>query len=91
MCGKGLKAYLIHREQDLRKTHDLIGLVKECCKLDQDFSQLLPAALDLNPHSALSRYPDDRLFLPYRPQVVESVEQARYILEFVKGKISQRL
>ena len=62
-------------------------LVKDCCEFDQEFSQLLPAATDLNPFATDSRYPDDILYIPYRPQVEQAFNQTADILEFVKDKI----
>ena len=84
---KALKAFLVFNNCPIRKTHDLIELVEECCEFDQDFSQLMQAASALNPFATDSRYPDDRLYIPYRPQVEEALGQAADVLDFVKDKI----
>ncbi len=84
---KALKAFLAFHNCPIRKTHDLIELIKDCCEFDQEFSQLIATATDLNPFATDSRYPDDQMFLPYQPQVEHALKQAADIISFVKKKI----
>lgn len=84
---KALKAYLAFNQCMIQKTHDLVKLLESCSKLDQEFTELLPAVSDLNPFAIEGRYPEDNFYMLYRPQVEKALNQAEGILAFVKEKI----
>lgn len=84
---KDLKAYLVYKKQKVNKTHNLILLVDLCCEFDAEFSKILPAAIELNPNSTGTRYPDSYLSFMDLSLAVFGIQQAEKILEFVKLKI----
>lgn len=84
---KSLKAYLNYRDQQIPKTHDLVGLLNRCILLDSQFKQLANEAYNLNPFSTSTRYPDDAYLLPDVTTAKRSIEQAEKILDFVNLKI----
>ena len=84
---KALKGYLAFKQQPINKIHNLIALVKECKKLDESFSLLSDQAEALNPYITQNRYPDDYVE-PTKEDVVEALENAAHIVEFVIKKIN---
>lgn len=85
---KALKAYLIFKDQNVRRTHDLVVLVETCAEIDEDFIPFLKDAVDLTPYASESRYPDSRFVMPDVSTAKIDMEKAVKILEFVRQKIS---
>ena len=54
---KLLKAYLIYKEEDVKKTHNLILLLEFCSGFDRDFLKF--ELSDLNFYAVQVRYPGD--------------------------------
>jgi HEPN domain-containing protein len=84
---KSLKAYLIHKQEPLRRIHDLVSLVNLCKKIDDEFASIMIEAADLNPYLCRTRYPDDWYFMPDLTTLRVSVQQAQKIYDFVVVKI----
>ena len=92
---KALKGFLAYHQSEIRKTHDLIELVDRCAALDPSFETLLSDANYLTPKGTEFRYPDDfdeiddvsQLF-PSGEEVEAAIAKAKFILDFVKSKIS---
>lgn len=84
---KALKSYLVFKEQEIRKTHDLVELTQLCAELDFEFITLLEIAKNIKPYATRGRYPDDFL-PPEKDDVKEIVEQAERILKFVQQKLN---
>ena len=55
---KYLKAYIMAKEQDFQKTHDLTKLIQICAKDDTDFNSLNDLVSELNPYYIETRYPE---------------------------------
>ena len=87
---KALKAYLVFKDQPLRRIHDLVELVHLCADFDQDFTLLLPDAADLNPYVSRARYPDSYYSMPDVSIAEANIQQAAKILGFVKNKIEDQ-
>lgn len=83
---KALKAYLTFREHKIEKTHDVEYLIELCSDYDPEFENLIGDAEKLNPYSTLYRYPGI-LFEPEEEDVLEAIQVAEKILEFVEKKI----
>lgn len=84
---KFLKAYLISRGWELRKTHDLRQLVEFAKGYDADFDQLTGAAEILNDYITTGRYPADLTFEPITlGDAQEAVEAALEIERVVLAK-----
>ena len=82
---KILKAYLYAKDIEPPKTHDLNFLVEMCIKEDINFEEVAGICERLTEYGVLPRY-------PFGAEVEErdmrlAIEDARKILEFVKGKI----
>ncbi len=84
---KALKAYLVFKNKPLRRTHDLTGLLELCAASDQEFLDLTADALDVNPFSVATRYPDDAYIVPDLDYAVLIIEKADRILDFVSQKV----
>jgi HEPN domain-containing protein len=84
---KAFKAFLVYRHQPLRKTHDLISLIKLCLDIDPEFNTLIQEALDLNPYISGSRYPDSHFAIPDLTTATASIQKAEKILRFTIYKI----
>lgn len=56
---KLLKAFLISRGRDLRRTHDLVALLTDCVELDPRLANLEEDCRNLTYFAVSARYPDD--------------------------------
>ena len=86
VAEKALKAFLMHKQKPLFKTHDLIKLLEACVESDTTFEALREYAFNLNPYAIQTRYPDDRFEID-RNEVIEAINFAEKILKFVRVKI----
>ncbi len=82
---KALKGYCVYKLQPLIKTHDLEKILKVCIDLDNAFQQLDLFATYLNGLDVRFRYPDIE-FEPEETEVVETIDWAKQILDFVINK-----
>ena len=84
---KLLKAYLICRDVEIRRTHDIAELVEKCISVDSEFARLLEAGVDeLTKYAVEIRYPDDFYFPPVE-EAEEAVRLARTVRDFVLRKL----
>ncbi len=81
---KALKAYLVSREKDFEKTHNLEHLVRLCSKLNGDFSKLDTG--NLTSYAVNARYPDD-FYIPSYEEAVDCYKLAGKIKAFVFEKL----
>ncbi len=75
---KYLKAYLISKGWELKKTHDIVELLEYCSDYDDSFDQLIGNGRILNDYIIEGRYPGDISFERI------GIEQARTAYEAVK-------
>lgn len=80
---KYLKAFLLNRGWQLRKTHDLIDLLSSCVKYDTTLQSLAPQCQELNPYVLSGRYP--------MATVTESGCKSAIAAEFIRLEIRKRL
>ena len=85
---KALKGYLVYHKQAIKKTHDLTNLLEDCINKDSYFYVLEKEAASLNPYATAFRYSDDFMD-PEKEEVVDAIEKAKKILNFVKKKIEE--
>lgn len=83
---KALKAYLSFMKQPIVKTHDVEHLVELCAAIDESFNCLLNDAKVLTPYDTAFRYPDFDM-VPDMEDVLDAIEKAANILQFIRGKI----
>lgn len=84
---KALKSFLVYKNQELDKTHNLKMLIENCVLLDEAFNDLIDSCIYLSPYATVYRYPDGVL-MPSKSEVVEAVSISRKILDFVKNKVN---
>lgn len=86
---KALKAYLVFKDYEVIKTHDLTKLVTLCCKIDRNFQNLYKDVGLLNPFSTKFRYPTE-FDIPDHKAATAALKQAEKIVKFVLKKISEK-
>ncbi|TSC66154.1 MAG: HEPN domain-containing protein [Microgenomates group bacterium Gr01-1014_80] len=85
---KALKGFLIFRNQEIRKIHDLLALLEECINLDNSFEEIKQAAKILSRYYITTRYPVYEEFAIFsEEQAKEAYEFAQEIVEFVEKKL----
>jgi len=84
---KSLKTYLIYKKHPLKKTHDLVELVKFCALSDPEFMTLIDAANELSPCVSKVRYPDSCFDMPSVSTAEWAIKKAEMIFDFVANKI----
>ena len=83
---KMLKAYLVFKKQEIRKTHELELLAKLCQEFDSGFGLLTNDAIELAPYCSKFRYPDD-ILIPEKDETLTVLNRSEKIYKFVKNKI----
>src|SRR3989344_1712757 len=86
VAEKYLKGFLTARKQEMRKIHDLKGLIELCKKLDEEFNQLENDAVYLNRFYVETRYADD-FFSFKKSEAEQAIAAAERIKKFVLSKI----
>ena len=81
---KYLKAYLISKNVDFGKTHNLEYLVKLCSEIDTEFENVKVG--DLSFYAVEVRYPDD-FYMPTIDEAKESLKLAKELEVFIKNKL----
>lgn len=84
---KCLKAFLVLKDQDIKRTHDLVRLLEYCLPFDTSFETLRDSAIILTDYPVETRYPDDWRDISVE-EAQEAVTQAKKFSEFVRGKIA---
>jgi len=86
---KYLKAFLIFNGREIRKTHIIEELIKECSEVDSDFQQLFAMKAHLLTDFAVElRYPGD-VSLPSNEETRETIEVAEQVRRFVLNKLKE--
>lgn len=70
---KFLKAYLISKSVDIKRTHNIEFLLAECAAFDSDFSEIDPK--NLSDFGVEVRYPGD-MYIPSNEETIEHKEIA---------------
>ncbi len=86
---KALKAFLVWRQIDFEKTHDLRALVLMCQAADPEFGALLPKVAPLSAYAVRFRYPG-----PADPSLAEvraGLEIVREVRDFVGCRLPPAL
>ena len=83
---KMLKAYLVMRDCDFPKTHDLRNLLDLCADHDPEFKTLRSEAENLTDYAVQTRYVDDWRDIPVE-EATEAVQYAEQFMVFVSAKL----
>ena len=84
---KALKAFLLCNKQVAVKRHDLMQIVRQCAQFDPLFNVLLRRLERLNPFQSRTRYPDEDFIIVTLNMLKASIDDAEYVLHFVKERI----
>lgn len=81
---KYLKAYLIYKEQETAKTHNIKYLIEQCNRFDTDFKKI--DVKDIEIFAVKARYPDDSIS-PTLEEAKEYLQIASDVKALVLRKI----
>ena len=85
---KYLKAFLIFNNREIKKSHNIAEIIKQCTEIDPEFNQLLDWGADeLTDYAVSVRYGGD-FYFPSEKEASEAVELAEKIKRFVLNKLS---
>ena len=82
-----MKAFLISRDQEYPRTHDLRRLIGLCAKVEARFKRLEEVAKRLNPYAVDFRYEPD--FWPDAKLVGTLIADARIIMDFAAASAAK--
>lgn len=85
---KYLKAYIIARELDLKRIHDLTQLVQLCIENDKEFNKFYETAKLLNPFYIGTRYPDFIISVN-KSNAEKALQVTEQIADFIKSKLQK--
>ena len=83
---KYLKAFLVRKQIEFSKTHNIMFLLNLCSSVDKSFKENLPEADNLTDYAVEIRYPDDW----YEP-TIEETKQAYEVALKVKNFVLEKL
>ena len=86
MAEKFLKGYLVYKEKELSKIHDLDRLIKLCEEIDTSFVEIKDYAKGLSDFYISTRYPGDYPQFTW-PQAETAFASATRIKRFVLERI----
>ena len=87
---KYIKGYLIYKEMDFPKTHNLADLISICTQTDTSFSKYITEMEKLTPYAVEIRYPDD-FYMPPEDDAREAYKIASEIKNFIMQKIGDKI
>ena len=82
---KALKGYLVNKNVEPPKTHDLRALCKLCIDFDDEISAFSEVCGDLSLYAATTRYPDDEELCG--DDAEEAIANAKRIYGYMFGRI----
>jgi HEPN domain-containing protein len=86
---KYLKAYLISKDKETSKTHDILFLIKQCLLIDIEFNYLLELNADsLTSYAVEIRYPEE-FYFPSLEEAKEAIEICEKVKQFVINKFKE--
>lgn len=84
---KCLKGFLFLHKKPLRKTHDVLVLLEDCVRIDQDFENLRTFVNVVVPYYIETRYPDLGDYAGFDDEKAgEACNAAKELIDFVKSK-----
>lgn len=87
---KYLKAFLIFNSREIRRTHIVEELIRECIEIDSDFQQLFEIrAHTLTDFAVELRYPSD-VSLPSNEETKEAIDITEKVKHFILDKLKDR-
>jgi len=78
---KALKAFLIYKDLDPPKIHDLKVLCKICQDIDASFAEIASQCAHLTPYGITVRYPDE--LSPNEDMVKHAINEAQQVYDLI--------
>ncbi len=85
---KFLKAYLILNDVKVKRTHDLVVLQEDCCRLNSDFKTIENECINLTDYSVTTRYPYPMELNEHDMKM--AIKDVQHIKEFVEFIIESK-
>jgi len=85
---KALKAFLIYKDTEPLKSHDLKLLCIMCQDIDNSFSGISSLCAHLTPYGVTARYPDE--LVPDENMVKIAIQNAQQVYDFCISKIKSQ-
>jgi len=85
---KAVKAFLIFKDTEPPKTHDIKLLCKMCQDIDNTFSGISNLCAHLTPYGVTIRYPDE--LAPDEDMVKTAIQNAQQVYDFCISKINSQ-
>ena len=83
---KLLKAYLTKNKVEIFKTHDLVKLVGDCSKVNEQFLKWKDDALTLTTYAVDFRYPGEEAT---KEEAIDSYQKAEIFSKFILSKLNE--
>ncbi|MCM8832186.1 MAG: HEPN domain-containing protein [Candidatus Omnitrophica bacterium] len=84
---KYLKAFLISKDWELEKIHDLVKLIKDASKFDKSFEKFISAMEEITDFYIESRYPVGYEVEYTKEEIEKAIKVAEALQELIKEKI----
>jgi len=84
---KYLKAYIIRNEGEIKRTHNLGEILKDCIKYDSNFESIKDSCIDLTDYAVETRYP-----YPFEIDITDmkkAISDMKNIRTFIIKKIGE--
>ena len=88
---KLLKAFLVSKNKEFGKTHNISKLIGLCAEIDKEFLKLIEKGVHkLSIYATELRYPDG-FYLPSDEETKDAISKAEYVKEFVMRKLEGKV
>jgi len=84
---KVLKGYILYKDTEPPKTHNLIELCQMCINYDNAFLEILDVCADLTPYGVAVRYPNELAVDDVIAKL--AIDKAQIIYDFCVGRIDK--
>ncbi|MBN2651511.1 MAG: HEPN domain-containing protein [Spirochaetales bacterium] len=84
---KLLKSFIVKNSGEIKKTHDLVEILKKCTEIDSEFEKLKQRCIDLTDYSVEIRYP-----YPYEindADMRKAIDDLEVLRAFVLAKVEE--
>jgi len=84
---KALKGYLLYKNIEPPRIHNLVELCQMCMEFDNSFTEILDACSDLAPYGVAVRYPNELVVDDILAKL--AIDKAQIIYNFCTGKVPE--
>lgn len=87
---KYLKGYLVYKEREFEKIHDLLLLLRLCLEIDKEFSNFIELCERLNAYYIPTRYPVPEIKEYTQEELRDFITRTQKIIIFVKERVKEK-